>query len=222
MMMNLFKRRKHTPPARDLALLGGLALAYVSFAQVFRGRRARFWPRMTRTGAILGSLSLASEPELRETRIGVKDVVIGLGSAGVLYIIFQIGDRFARWLLPKGSTEIASIYDLRTLGPTPVLAGRLALIIGPAEELFWRGLVQRRLMREYGPVVGTAAGTALYGGAHLVTGNVTLIGAASVAGAFWGGLYALGVPMGALIVSHAAWDVFTFLIAPTERPERSK
>lgn len=215
-MMNLFKRRKSTPPPRDLALLGGLALAYVSFAQVFRGRRERFWPRMTRTGAILGSLALASEPELRETRIDVKDVVVGLGSAGALYVIFQVGDRFARWLLPQGGAEIASIYDLRTLGPTPVLAGRLALIIGPAEELFWRGLVQRRLMREYGPLVGTAAGTALYGGAHLVTGNVTLIGAATVAGAFWGGLYALGVRMGALIVSHAAWDVFTFLIAPTE------
>ncbi len=61
-------------------------------------------------------------------------------------------------------------------------------------------------------------GTAAYGGAHLVAGNLTLIGAASVAGAFWGGLHALGVPMGALIISHSAWDVFTFLIAPIADP----
>jgi hypothetical protein len=62
-------------------------------------------------------------------------------------------------------------------------------------------------------------GIAAYGSAHLVTGNLTLIGAASVAGAFWGALHARGVPMGALIVSHMAWDVWIFLIAPTVQPE---
>jgi membrane protease YdiL (CAAX protease family) len=88
-------------------------------------------------------------------------------------------------------------------------------VVGPAEELFWRGLVQGRLEREFGRVPGTLMGTAAYGGAHIVTGNITLIGAASVAGAFWGALHAMRVPMGALIVSHMAWDVVIFLIAPT-------
>ena len=43
----------------------------------------------------------------------------------------------------------------------------------------------------------------------------TLLGAAGVAGAHWAALYALGMPLGALIVSHAAWDVWIFLLQPT-------
>ena len=43
-----------------------------------------------------------------------------------------------------------------------------------------------------------------------------MIGAATVAGAFWGGMAMLGAPPGALIISHAFWDVFIFLVAPTQ------
>ncbi|HST04487.1 MAG TPA: CPBP family intramembrane glutamic endopeptidase, partial [Chloroflexia bacterium] len=177
--------------------------------------RKQFWNRMTLTGLSLGSLALASRKELRETRIAPKEVAVGLGSAAGLYLIFQVGDRLARVILPNGAAEIDNIYDLQSLGSKWGLAARLSMIIGPAEELFWRGLVQKTLMDEYGKPLGTALGVASYGGAHLVTGNITLIGAATVAGAYWGTLYTAGVPMGALIVSHMAWDVFTFLIAPT-------
>jgi len=187
----------------------------VAFALTFRGPRSSFWQRMTMTGLTLGSLALKAEPELRQTRIRLKDVALGLASAGVLYVGFQIGDRLARIILPKGATEIESIYGLRSLRPKKEIAARLVLIIGPAEELFWRGLVQARLTRRFGKVPGTVLGIASYGGAHIVTGNLTLIGAATVAGAFWGLLAAAGVPMGALIVSHVAWDVWIFLVAPT-------
>jgi len=147
-----------------------------------------------------------------------QDVTIGLGSAGVLYGIFVIGDKLVRVIMPRGGAEIAAIYDLGTLGEKLELGARLALVIGPAEELFWRGLIQKRLMKRFGPWPGTLLGTAAYGGAHLITGNATLLGAASVAGAFWGGLYTLGVPINALIISHAAWDVLAFLIAPIAPP----
>ncbi len=200
---------------KDKVLLGGLAAAFGAFALTFRGPRPQFWNRMTLTGLSLGSLSLASRPELRKTRIGPKDVAAGLGSAAVLYIIFRVGDKLARAIMPNGAAEIDDIYKLQNLGSKKGLAARLITIIGPAEELFWRGLVQGTLAEALGKPAGWALATAAYGGAHLVTGNVTLIGAAAVAGGYWGGLYAAGVPMGALIVSHAAWDVYIFLIAPT-------
>jgi membrane protease YdiL (CAAX protease family) len=132
------------------------------------------------------------------------------------------GDRLARAVLPRGGEEIAAIYDLGTLGEKVELGLRLMLVIGPAEELFWRGLVQQRLITRYGRIAGALLGTAAYGGAHLVTRNLTLIGAASVAGAFWGGLHALGAPMGALIVSHAVWDVLAFLVAPIAPPSTAE
>jgi membrane protease YdiL (CAAX protease family) len=201
---------------RDPALLGALALAYGLFTLTFRGPRTRFWQRMTRTGLTLGTVALVAEPKLRRPRVKWSDLFIGLGSAGVLYIIFQIGDRLARLILPQGASQIDSIYRLRRLRPKGELAARLMLVIGPSEELFWHGFVEKRLMQTYGLIPGAALGTMLYGGAHLVSGNLTLIGAASVAGAFWGGLAALGVPLSALIISHLAWDVIIFLIAPTQ------
>ncbi len=50
-----------------------------------------------------------------------------------------------------------------------------------------------------------------------MTANLTLMGAAGVAGAYWATLSAAGLPMGALIVSHIVWDIWIFLLAPTDQ-----
>ncbi|HCP62937.1 MAG TPA: CPBP family intramembrane metalloprotease, partial [Actinobacteria bacterium] len=57
-----------------------------------------------------------------------------------------------------------------------------------AEELFWRGFVQHQLQERTGRWRGAALASLTYGGAHIVTGNLTLIGAATAAGAFWSAL----------------------------------
>lgn len=169
---------------------------------------------MTRTGLALAAVACAGEPALRRPQLEARDVLVGLGSAGVLYVVFQIGDRLIRRLLPSSSAEIDTLYDLSTLAPRPELAARLLLVIAPAEELFWRGLVQARLVRRYGPPRGLVLGTAAYTGAHLAAGNPVLVAAAAVAGGYWGLLALLGAPLSALIVSHAAWDAAVFLLAP--------
>jgi membrane protease YdiL (CAAX protease family) len=194
--------------ARTFVTSVGLATAFALFGLTFRGPRARFWERMTLTGFVLGSMALANDAALRRLKFRERDVALGLLSAAGLYAIFQAGDRMARAVMPKGSQEIGDIYALRSLRPASEIATRLAAIIGPAEELFWRGFVQRR--------IGAAGAAATYGGAHLVTGNATLIGAATVAGMYWGLLRALGMSMPALITSHVAWDIWIFLLAPTE------
>ncbi len=196
----------------------GLAWAYVVLGLTFRGPKQQFWNRMTAVGLTLGSIALASEDDLRKFKVTPRDFVIGISSAGVLYGVFLVGNKLARVILPAGAQEIGSIYNLSTLGQKIDLGARLAFIIGPAEELFWRSLVQKRLMEQYGPLKGMLLGTAAYSSAHLVAGNLTLIGAAAVAGLFWGGMYAMGVPLSALIISHSLWDVFTFLVAPIAEP----
>ena len=192
-------------------LRAALALAAVLFGLAFRGPRAAFWDRMTVTGLALGGLALASDPELRRLRFRARDVLAGLVSAAGLYVVFQVGDRFARAKVPGGGEQIGDIYALRTLRPKGEIAARLAAVIGPAEELFWRGFVQRR--------AGYVPATLAYGGVHLASGNFTLIGAASIVGAYWGLLRALGLSMETLIVSHIAWDIWIFLVAPTSPVE---
>ncbi len=184
----------------------GLAAAFAAFALTFRGPPHEFWHRMTLTGLVLGNMALANDAALRRPRLRGRDAALGLLSAAGLYGIFRIGDRFARRVMPQGGRQIEDIYALRSAAPEYLIALRLATAIGPAEELFWRGFLQRR--------IGTLRAAAAYGGAHLVTGNPTLVGAASVAGLYWGALRALGMPMAALITSHVVWDIWIFLVAP--------
>ena len=208
---------------KSTALLGfGAILAAICFALTFRGPRKRFWQRMTGTGLTLGTLALATQPQLRKTRIGLKEILLGLGSAAGLYGIFQLGDRLSRLVVPNGGQQIEAIYALKRIRPRKELMLRLGTVIGPAEEFFWRGFLQDGLMERFGPFWGSLMGIAAYGGVHIASGNFTLIGAATMAGAFWGGLYALGFPLGALIVSHIAWDNIIFLIAPTSKLEEEK
>jgi membrane protease YdiL (CAAX protease family) len=126
----------------------------------------------------------------------------------------------ARRIMPAGEEEIEAVYRFRTLAPKPLIAALLVGVIGPAEELFWRGLVQHACIRRWGRWRGTVAGAAAYGGTHLVTGNLTLTGAATVAGTYWGSEYALRPRLGPLLVSHIIWDIWIFLVAPTPTGKR--
>ncbi|MGH2876832.1 MAG: CPBP family intramembrane glutamic endopeptidase [Solirubrobacteraceae bacterium] len=193
-----------------------LAVGAASFAQTFRGSKDRFWQRMTRTGLLLGGAALAGDPALRSVRPRPRDLATGAAIAATLYGVFQVGDRAARVVMPNGSDDIGDIYALRRIRPVPEIAARLALVIGPAEELFWRGLLQSVLTRRLGAAKGAAAATACYGGVHLASGNPTLVGAATVAGAGWSALAAARVPMAALVASHVIWDIWIFLVQPTQ------
>jgi membrane protease YdiL (CAAX protease family) len=170
---------------------------------------------MTTTGAILGTLAIAGDRSLQRPRLRPRDMAFGLGIAAGLYGIFQLGDRIAHRILPSGDQNIGDVYKLREIAPRDEIALRLAAVIGPAEELFWRGLVQRSIARRLGGPPAAAAATFAYGGAHLATGNPALIGAATVAGLYWSAFALFGAPMSALVVSHVVWDIWIFLVAPT-------
>ncbi len=163
----------------------------------------------------LGLYALLAQPANRRERPRWRDAAIGLGSAAALYGIFQAGDRLTRRILPFGAREIDAIYQLRTAAPRPLIAAALATVIGPGEELFWRGLVQRSLQPRFGRAGAALLASGVYGGIHVVSENLTLTSAASVAGLFWSLLYAREQRLPALIISHVAWDIWIFLIAPT-------
>jgi uncharacterized protein len=195
-------------------VLVGLAGALGLWTYAFRGRSG-FWAKMAAGVGTLGTYALYANPDLRKTRVRRGDVARGITSAGLLYGIFQVGDRLARRVMPNGGAEIDDIYRKRGLAPAPVIAASLALLIAPGEELFWRGLVNRYLVQRLGPVAGNATGATIYGAIHLVSGNLTLTGAAGVAGAFWSLEHLAQGRMAPLIASHVAWDVWIFLVRPT-------
>ena len=205
--------------ARDFA--AGLGMAGVVWTSAFRGRPRDFWPKMAIGVGTLGAFALAANPALRSARQRPRprDLALGLGTAAALYGVFRLGDRFARRVMPTGAADIDEVYARRRTAPRWFIASALALLIAPGEELFWRGLVNGFLMQRLGRTAGSALGAVIYGGIHLITGNLTLTGAAGVAGAFWSLQYLFEDRLPPLIVSHVAWDLWIFLVQPTVRLE---
>jgi hypothetical protein len=188
----------------------------VVWTAAFRGK-SHFWQKMAVGVGAMGAVAVAVNPELRSgrNRPQLRDLPVGFASAAALYAIFRAGDRFARRVMPTGGEDIAEVYARRRMASRRFIVPALALLIAPGEELFWRGLVNGYLMQRLGRVTGSAVGAVIYSGIHLITGNLTLAGAAGIAGAFWSLQYLFEGRLPAVVVSHVAWDLWIFLVQPT-------
>ena len=90
----------------------------------------------------------------------------------------------------------------------------LFFVTGPCEEIYWRGYLQRNLMERFGNGPGWALGTVIYAAVHIWSFNFMLIGAAAVAGAFWGALYWRLKSLAPIIISHSVWSTVIFAVFP--------
>ena len=175
-----------------------------------------FWLMMPMTAGLLATVSLFLE---RKSLDGIYQfrpahVTIGLSAAGSLYLIFWVGHFVSVHILPFAASQIDSIYSIRE-GQNPVwLALLLVLVIGPAEEIFWRGFVQRRFSRKYGILIGFIIAASVYTLVHIGSFNLMLIAASAVCGGFWGLLYVATGNLWPCIISHAVWDVAIFIAFP--------
>lgn len=200
-----------------LALLAGVVLFNLHFLGWWR---LPFWQSLTVTTGILGALGLLlGGRELRQGLVAVtsrdwrNSLLLGLAAAAVLYAIFWVGGLVAREILPFAQSELGGIYRWKgNLSPWR-MGVLMALVIGPGEELFWRGYLQKKMTGRYA-LGGVALVVAAYGLAHLATGNRMLMIAALTCGAFWGLLYWRLQNIWVNIVSHVAWDIAVFLIFP--------
>lgn len=221
-------RRSATPTQLVLHLTVAAILWGVMFAP-FSPVQGYFWHLMTLSALLLSVLALGWSDVGTRLWTGIRtaplrQILLSVVIAAVLYGVFVLGDYAARLLFGFAAEGIDSIYDLRTqLSPT-LIAVLLIFIIGPAEELFWRGYVQETLTRRlsargwsrlYTRLAGFVAATAVYTLIHVWSGNIMLILAAMVAGGIWGLLYAIRLEwFPAILVSHAVWDACVFIIFP--------
>jgi membrane protease YdiL (CAAX protease family) len=106
------------------------------------------------------------------------------------------------------------VYGTRSQASPALIALLLALVIGPAEEIFWRGLMQRKLEGRYGAHAGWILSTMLYAAVHIWALNFMLFMAAVICGIFWGWIYMRYRTLLPGIISHALWDVAIFVLLP--------
>ena len=175
-----------------------------------------FWTMMTLSGCILRMMALLIDPRwFADIEISWKGFFTGIALALVLWGIFWVGDKVATWMFPFARPQVDTIYSMKESQSEWVIGLLLLFIIGPAEEIFWRGFIQRSLSKRFTANVGFVATLLVYGLVHLWKFNFMLIMAAFVCGLVWGLAYRLWPKqLFALIVSHAIWDALVFVVWP--------
>jgi hypothetical protein len=201
--------------AGSLRLAATVLLAAGLWFITFALKGPSFWVKISISAATLALLSLLLDPPRRlGGGLEARTWLVGLGSAAALYLIFWIGRTVALALFDFAGDQIGAIYHKGEGTPAWVIALLLFCVTGPCEEIYWRGYLQRRLMDRFGRWPGWAFATALYAGVHVSSLNFMLVGAAAVAGAFWGALYAQGGRLAPVILSHAVWSTVIFAVFP--------
>jgi len=196
-----------------LSLLVAALLWFVMFAPVVT-LPVSFWWAMTFSALILLALSFCfgGRPPLR---ISLGEVAMGVVIAVALWGVFWLGDKVSQWLFSFARPQVDLIYGMKDGQSMTWVSLALLFLIGPAEELFWRGYVQRTFAKVYSPDVAFIVTTAAYTLVHLPSMNFMLIMAALVCGVAWGGLYRLFPQrLTAIVISHALWDAAAFVWFP--------
>lgn len=204
---------------RKFQVLTGIIVAAMLWFAMFSPLTApklNFWYVMTASAVVLTTLAtLFCREWTKDIRLSLREVAAGLAIAFALWWVFWIGDKVAGWLFAFERPQVDMIYAMKHDTSPTLIAALLLLIIGPAEEIFWRGFIQRRLMQRWSPNVGFIVATACYTAVHIPSLNFMLIMAALVVGFCWGLIYRFFPRhLTALIVSHAVWDACAFVFFP--------
>lgn len=202
--------------------IGTAALLWFYMFSPWTGGWPNFWVVMSCSAVILTTLGLSFTPD-REELLKVEkpalQVLAGIVIAFALWGIFWVGDKVSAWMFAFARPEVDSVYAMKSGLAVWLIAVLLLCLIGPAEELFWRGYVQRTMGRILGgknpedkAFILTAV---IYALVHIWSFNFMLIMAALVAGLVWGLIYRLRPQaLPALIISHALWDTLVFVLLP--------
>ena len=200
-------------------LLFTIILAAVLWSIMFlpvTAPHVNFWWMMTASACTLSILSSIFNPGWwRRVEVRGEGVLLGIAIAVGLWGIFWTGDKLSQLMFNFARPQVDLIYGMKR-GESPWLLTALMLfLIGPAEEIFWRGYVQEKLQQRWNPNVGFVVTTLIYALVHAGSCNFMLVMAALVAGAAWGLLYRLfPKQFFAIILSHALWDVAVFVWFP--------
>lgn len=196
-----------------------LAVAFILWGLMFFPLTAPhfdFWQLMAGSALILtGLATLFAKAWWTRLHFTRENLLWGISIAVALWVIFWIGEKVASWLFDFARNQVDAIYTIKEGSSPVVLSLLLLLLIGPAEEIYWRGYVQEQLMRKFGADRGFLLATAAYTLVHIPSLNFMLIMSALVCGTVWGMLYRLYPDrFTAIILSHALWDAAVFVWFP--------
>ena len=156
---------------KNAKLITGISVAAVLWTIMFSPWTAphvNFWVMMTCSALTLTLYSTWASPGWwKDVRIGFSDVLIGTALAALLWGFFWVGDRLSSLMFDFARPQVDMIYGMKA-GENPLVLTLLMLfIIGPAEEIFWRGYVQKNMSAKWNPNIGFIAATLVYSLVHI-------------------------------------------------------
>jgi membrane protease YdiL (CAAX protease family) len=163
----------------------------------------------------LGASAAAAPPGLRaRLRPRAGDVAVGLLAGLALYALTRLFLAGACGgitdALCRPTVEMYVRFRPRAVLP----ALTIALLVAPAEELFWRGVVQGHLAARLRPAVAVGLATGLAVAVALAAGEPLLALATAPTYAAWGALATWRRSLVPAIASHALWSVLVASVAP--------
>jgi membrane protease YdiL (CAAX protease family) len=166
--------------------------------------------------AIVAYLQLRDDWKLIRWRVpSAKDVGWMLGGLAVLFGALYVLSIVAGLL--GASTAESSIVSTGRESPAYLLylVPVTILLVGPTEELIFRGIVQGTIRRAYGPVVGVVGASLVFASIHLPSllgdGQFTTLAIIFTLGALLGTLYELTDNIVVPIVVHGLFNAVQFV-----------
>ena len=198
------------------SVLQTLPVAFGLWFVTFAVPAGNFWMKLCLSASVLAltGFTVGRDGWRPLFRFRTRDLWLGPLSAFVLYVIFWIGNKGSTIIFPFASKEISIIYLNKTQLPLYGIGLLLFFVMGPAEEIYWHGFVQRTFSRRFGAVAGVLLTAIIYAAVHVVALNGMLVIAAAVCGLFWGWLYQREQSLVPVIFSHSLWDVLVFVLLP--------
>lgn len=174
---------------------------------------------------VLGAMGVAAAlalPPVAASRVGLPAALgVGLASGLALYLgtlaFVAVAVR-----VPRFRASVASIYgEAAEVSVATSVVLSLAVMV-PAEELFWRGLVQAHLDDAWSAGAAAVATWLGYAAVNAASRRPPIVVGAIVAGALWAVLAAWSGGMLASLASHMLWTGLMLVLPPgAGREERT-
>ncbi|EKN65582.1 abortive infection protein [Neobacillus bataviensis LMG 21833] len=195
----------------NIRLIAGLILAHALIFFSFHDRLI-FWYIFT--GSVLVLIAFAMfQGDVDDEAAFFQYLFLGIVSGLLLYVVFWLGYQTIQILNLPYEKPIKKLY--RWYAPHVFWQYiALVLVAAPGEELFWRGFIQKSLLKNFKPLWSILIAALLFASVHIYSGSFWLVFSAFVSGCVWGFLYYWKKSMPLVIVSHIIFDLMIFIILP--------
>jgi len=195
-----------------VAVVGFVAEAGAWWA--VRAGRAHLWRLLPIVLVAMAIAAVLVRPPAAASDVGAGNAMaVGAVSGVVLYLATRVFVAIASRYAPfrRATVDIYAEAQPIAIGAAIVLS---VAVMVPAEELFWRGLVQAGLDDLWGPAAAAAITWLAYIAVNVPSRSLPIVLGAAVGGAVWAALASWSGGMLASLASHILWTGLMLALPP--------